>query len=296
MTDEQVTPQAEPYEDPLAGFDRGLGEDGAAFTLPEEEQTVNEETTAEVPPVFNIDGEEITLDQIKEWKADGLRQADYTRKTQEIAEQRRQIEAMAQNPAEVVLNAINTLPPDQRRQMAAEFAQMQGLNVVGFAPTPGQTGVSATQGAIPADWDDWTPNEQRLWLEKEAIGNQLKQLGGALGEIKGFIQTQREEATLAQAANAATQTIKEQTGADVSASELADLVKRTGIKDPVAAWWSENGPKVARGAFKQGAQTAAKPAPAGGQSKTFDPFDMSLSDVEVLRMIDQGYTPVPGAR
>lgn len=38
---------------------------------------------------YTIDGEDVTLDQIKEWKQNGLRQSDYTRKTQELAEQRK---------------------------------------------------------------------------------------------------------------------------------------------------------------------------------------------------------------
>lgn len=53
-------------------------------------------TPEEVPKVdkFNIDGEEITLEQIKEWKQNGLRQSDYTKKTQELAQQRKELEAL----------------------------------------------------------------------------------------------------------------------------------------------------------------------------------------------------------
>lgn len=40
-----------------------------------------------------IDGVELTGEQIRELQDGGLRQADYTRKTQELAEQRRQLEA-----------------------------------------------------------------------------------------------------------------------------------------------------------------------------------------------------------
>lgn len=42
---------------------------------------------------FKIGDEEVTADQIQEWRKSGLRQADYTRKAQELSEQRRQIEA-----------------------------------------------------------------------------------------------------------------------------------------------------------------------------------------------------------
>lgn len=42
---------------------------------------------------LDLDGEEIPLSQIKEWKSGNMRQADYTRKTTELAEQRKALEA-----------------------------------------------------------------------------------------------------------------------------------------------------------------------------------------------------------
>lgn len=70
--------------------------------IPVEEAPVTEVTTkvvedkpVEVPvDKFNIDGEDFTIEQIKEWKQNGLRQSDYTKKTQELAEQRKQLEAL----------------------------------------------------------------------------------------------------------------------------------------------------------------------------------------------------------
>lgn len=45
------------------------------------------------PSTLNIPGiGEVTLDQINEWRGGGLRQADYTKKTQELAEQRKSME------------------------------------------------------------------------------------------------------------------------------------------------------------------------------------------------------------
>ena len=43
---------------------------------------------------YDIDGVQYTADEIKEWKQNGLRQSDYTKKTQELASQRRQLEEM----------------------------------------------------------------------------------------------------------------------------------------------------------------------------------------------------------
>jgi hypothetical protein len=44
------------------------------------------------PAKFEIDGETYTLDEIREWKNSGLRQSDYTRKAQSLAEERKQSE------------------------------------------------------------------------------------------------------------------------------------------------------------------------------------------------------------
>lgn len=47
----------------------------------------------QMPQSFNIPGiGEVSIDEINEWRGGGLRQSDYTRKTQELAEQRKQME------------------------------------------------------------------------------------------------------------------------------------------------------------------------------------------------------------
>lgn len=61
-----------------------------------EEQTEATETQAAEEPTGEkivLDGEEIEVSTLKEWKASGLRQADYTKKTQAIAEERKAWEA-----------------------------------------------------------------------------------------------------------------------------------------------------------------------------------------------------------
>jgi len=58
----------------------------------EVEQEVQEESESEF--VLELDGTKMNADQIaKEWENRGLRQSDYTRKTQELAEQKRVIES-----------------------------------------------------------------------------------------------------------------------------------------------------------------------------------------------------------
>lgn len=60
-----------------------------------EESATKEEAQSEETDLFyyDIDGEEVSSDQLKEWKSNGLMQADYTRKTQELADSRKEFEA-----------------------------------------------------------------------------------------------------------------------------------------------------------------------------------------------------------
>ena len=82
-------------------------ESNEEFTTEIEESATKEEAQDEETDLFyyDIDGEEVSSEQIKEWKSNGLMQADYTRKTQELAESRKEFEA-------------------QREQLASERAKL----------------------------------------------------------------------------------------------------------------------------------------------------------------------------
>jgi hypothetical protein len=66
-----------------------------ATTAEIEESATEEETQSEETDLFyyDLDGEEVSSDQLKEWKSNGLMQADYTRKTQELADSKKDFEA-----------------------------------------------------------------------------------------------------------------------------------------------------------------------------------------------------------
>lgn len=57
---------------------------------------------------LDIDGEEVSLDQVKEWKSGSLMHSDYTRKTQALAEQRKATQTLADN-LESSIAAIESL-------------------------------------------------------------------------------------------------------------------------------------------------------------------------------------------
>lgn len=57
------------------------------------EEPVVEESSPVLPDKYIIDGEEYTIEQLKEFKQGYMRQSDYTRKTQELAKMRKEAEA-----------------------------------------------------------------------------------------------------------------------------------------------------------------------------------------------------------
>ena len=88
-----------------------VSEDAPIDDVVETEAYANEEVTTEIEEAaeevtaaqandteaelfyYDIDGEEVDSNQLKEWKANGLMQADYTRKTQELADNRKDFES-----------------------------------------------------------------------------------------------------------------------------------------------------------------------------------------------------------
>lgn len=61
-------------------------------TEPVETEQTETQTEENLPSKYDIDGEEFTIDEIREWKKGNLRQADYTKKTTELAKQRKEAE------------------------------------------------------------------------------------------------------------------------------------------------------------------------------------------------------------
>lgn len=95
VTDADTPEQETQSEQPEAADE----EESAEVSAEDDDSGEAEQASDEADPVIvTLDGgEQLTLGAIKELRESGLRQADYTRKTQEVAEQRRQLEANAAN-------------------------------------------------------------------------------------------------------------------------------------------------------------------------------------------------------
>ena len=88
-----------------------------------EPSTQPNETQSTEPEIvkYDIDGEQFTVDEIREWRKGNLRQADYTRKTQELAKQRKE--------AQEALEVYNYLMSNQ--ELVKKLVELDTENPVG---------------------------------------------------------------------------------------------------------------------------------------------------------------------
>lgn len=97
----------------------------------------NNQESEPVEPLFEVDGEPITLDEARNGY---LRQSDYTRKTQELAEQRRQVQS-----AEVLQAALARDPQATLRALADAY----GVDFAG-----GTKPASTNETSVDGWWED----------------------------------------------------------------------------------------------------------------------------------------------
>jgi hypothetical protein len=141
-----------------------------------------------VEGIFEIDGAPITVDEAR---SGYLRQADYTRKTQELAEQRRQL----QN-AEVLQAALQRDPQATIKAIADAY----GVPLTNQAPAPapqaasdfddGWWGEDKSDTSAPASVNDPRLDELVQWRQQQEVAaaqariqNELTTLHGQYGEF-----------------------------------------------------------------------------------------------------------------
>jgi len=99
--------------------------------------------TEDHDPEIEIGGEKVKLSQIQEWRKGYLRQDDYTRKTQQLAEQRKQIEQLQQR-----LQPLLAVEQYLAANPQVALALKQFLQSGGVAPQPQAGTVAQGRAAI----------------------------------------------------------------------------------------------------------------------------------------------------
>lgn len=113
QTHEGATPNHESASATTEQTQSAPVDEGASESTP----PVQEQTQTDVPQTIEINGEQVPVDELKNGY---LRQSDYTRKTQELAEKRRELEYLAQIKQQLEANP----------ELAKQIAQESGLNAL----------------------------------------------------------------------------------------------------------------------------------------------------------------------
>jgi hypothetical protein len=170
------------------GADQASGRDEDPENLfgetAEKAEPETSDDTGEARPAGKItlaDGTQVTAEQVQEWREAGLRTADYTRKTQEVAEQRRSLEAHTGELA-------------GHHNAVAEALERVLSVVEAYVPLPPSTDLAI---ADPARYTQEMAIYQAALNNVEEITRQRLQLNGradsmAQSERHRLVETERE--------------------------------------------------------------------------------------------------------
>ncbi|MDX0947219.1 hypothetical protein GOD93_16330 [Sinorhizobium medicae] len=172
-------------EDILAQFEATLDMPEASDNSEQADEHVEEpdadENASETPsdtdePVFEIDGEQLPLSEVRNRM---MRQADYTRKTQELAEQRKVYQEAQFDKNQLRMEALQGIEA-LKQQMAIEFRQME-----------------------QPDWDYLVENDpaefqrqQFIWGKREASVRQMYEAEQALKQQADAYEKEQRQIAL----------------------------------------------------------------------------------------------------
>jgi len=92
--------EGETLETDQPGESEEENQDESEETVSEDESEAEEDGDQELV-YLDLDGEEVDLNDVRKWRDGGLMQSDYTRKTQELAEERKGVKAQAEENAKL---------------------------------------------------------------------------------------------------------------------------------------------------------------------------------------------------
>ncbi len=236
-------------------------------------QPTEEEPKSEQSPKVKIGDAEYDPEELAELVSKG---SDYTRKTQELAEQRRRVEEYAK-----VADFFESLPPE-KQQAALKALQTAVMD----QPQPAEPEKRYSEKLRESQYEDDIV-EAFSYVEQQnaQLRQQMAEIMRVIPEVKAFVQETKGDAE----ARAAAEQLKAEFKVDVSPSELRKLQKETGIQDMEAAWLKANKEGLIKGAFRQGHREGqkARPLTPTGESKAFR-VEQDTSPEEILNAINAG--------
>lgn len=201
-------------EDILAQFEATLDMPEASENSEQADEHVEEpdadENASETPsdtdePVFEIDGEQLPLSEVRNRM---MRQADYTRKTQELAEQRKAYQEAQFDKNQLRMEALQGIEA-LKQQMAIEFRQME-----------------------QPDWDYLVENDpaefqrqQYVWQKREAAVRQMYEAEQALKQQAEAYEKEQHQLNLQESQQRFLEKFPEMRDATKSAEALGEITQ-----------------------------------------------------------------------
>jgi hypothetical protein len=254
-----------------------------------------------------IEGKKWTASEVQqEFENRGLRQADYTRKTQDLSTREKALEPIIQ-----ISQFADRLSPEGRKRIVDTINEV-GQSELGFqsgvAQIPG-SGPTQSPAAIPqapsvpvgtpqADKLKAAGYEQDVVDAVAAIESGFSQTAqGHERAIRTLIEQNRELVGMVRGdteAKAAVASLKVD-GFEATEIELRQAQQTTGIQDMEAAWLKLNKPRLRSAAPAAPAPNGVKPAPRAtpaSDTKVFEIEDGTTSD-EIFNAILMGQHNLP---
>lgn len=268
-----------------------------------------------------VDGEELEVTR-EELLAGYSRQADYTRKTQELATKVEEFETLQADTIrgatayealnerygsgvegaagvlrDLARSAALSYAKDAPAQAAELLDAVQDALIEVYAERAPGLALEVGQGDIKIDPEKATETEVALSLRLRSTEARLAR---AERELQAMVEAGRDaiartrEQTLSEKA---VPVIAAKYGATVDANQLTQLMKTHGVEDPIKAFLIERGsnpPAPVASEKSATPEVAPRSAPAPSKALIYDPDDPALTADEELRLLRQGYKPSKG--
>lgn len=244
------------------------------------------------PESLRFGDEELPYSEVQELVSKGK---DYTKKSQALAEERKEVEAW------IGLRDRWNQGPAEQAELVKQLAALAGVQV------PAQDTQSNTEldnYGNQVDWEDMTDNERHLYAmarrQEAAFEAKFAKLDPLLKELHGVIGRQHEAEQRDTKATEAQAVLRSDLGVEVTAESIRNAMETTGLDDPVAAWLKANMKDFAKAQAAKGASAVkAKPnTPGQTGGRTFDPDKKNAdgqyvySPSRVAELIERGYSPL----
>lgn len=292
LSDEQLAAalaEMENEEDNTIDEEVELPEDDLETTEPETEDTPDWTP----PEQLKIGDEFIPWNEAQDLISKGK---SYTQKTQQLAEERKELEPWLQVQSEWNKGA------EAQKALIKQFAEHSGFKLVD-ASTPDTSNPILDAYGKEIDFEDMSENEKHLYAKNQRLQAEMDSRFAALDpllkEIHGVVsrQVQAEQRDLQ--ATQARESLKLSVGVDASIEDIRKAITETGIQDGEAAWLKVNAKNLAKAVQAKTPEKIVKPnSPGTSGGKTFDPDKRDAqgkfvySPEQAFKLIQQGYSPI----